>query len=143
RPRRRPSQTGPHRPPADPRGRRDRDRGERLRRAGRGQGIWTWSRGDGTTVAADGTQVETYIDNLLAETSIRYGGVGGIACHYAADTYDDLRCGPAPASRVNRLGRLNTAEAAVPRRHSSSSGAREAARARPQARGPSPRRRPR
>ena len=29
--------------------------------------------GDGTTVAADGTQVETYIDNLLAETSIRYG----------------------------------------------------------------------
>ncbi|MBA8953172.1 hypothetical protein HNR61_004822 [Actinomadura namibiensis] len=30
--------------------------------------------GDGTAVAADGTQVETYIDNLLAETSIRYGG---------------------------------------------------------------------
>ena len=29
--------------------------------------------GDGTSVAADGTQVETYIDNLLAETSIRYG----------------------------------------------------------------------
>jgi hypothetical protein len=29
--------------------------------------------GDGTAVAADGTQVETYIDNLLAETSIRYG----------------------------------------------------------------------
>jgi TnpA family transposase len=25
--------------------------------------------GDGTAVAADGTQVETYIDNLLAETS--------------------------------------------------------------------------
>jgi TnpA family transposase len=34
--------------------------------------------GDGTTVAADGTQVGTYIDNLLAETSIRYGGVGGL-----------------------------------------------------------------
>jgi hypothetical protein len=33
--------------------------------------------GDGTTVAADGTQAETYIGNLLAETSIRYGGVGG------------------------------------------------------------------
>ena len=32
--------------------------------------------GDGTAVAADGTQVKTYIDNLLAETSIRYGGVG-------------------------------------------------------------------
>jgi TnpA family transposase len=38
-------------------------------------------------VAADGTQVETYIDNLLAETSIRYGGVGGIAYHYISDTY--------------------------------------------------------
>ena len=43
--------------------------------------------GDGTSVAADGTQVETYVDNLLAETSIRYGGVGGIAYHYVADTY--------------------------------------------------------
>ncbi|GII05572.1 hypothetical protein Pta02_75800 [Planobispora takensis] len=43
--------------------------------------------GDGTAVAADGTHVETYIDNLLAETSIRYGGVGGIAYHYVADTY--------------------------------------------------------
>jgi TnpA family transposase len=43
--------------------------------------------GDGTTVAADGTHVETYIDNLLAETSIRYGGVGGIAYHYVSDTY--------------------------------------------------------
>ena len=43
--------------------------------------------GDGTAVAADGTQVETYIDNLLAESSIRYGGVGGIAYHYVSDTY--------------------------------------------------------
>ena len=43
--------------------------------------------GDGTTVAADGTQVETYIDNLPAETSIRYGGVGGIAYSYVSDTY--------------------------------------------------------
>ncbi|MDA8370094.1 MAG: transposase, partial [Nocardiopsaceae bacterium] len=43
--------------------------------------------GDGTSVAADGTQVETYVDNLLAETSIRYGGVGGIAYHYVSDTY--------------------------------------------------------
>ena len=43
--------------------------------------------GDGTAVAADGTQVETYIDNLLAETSIRYGGVGGIVYHYISDTY--------------------------------------------------------
>jgi TnpA family transposase len=43
--------------------------------------------GDGTSVAADGTQVDTYIDNLLAETSIRYGGFGGIAYHYISDTY--------------------------------------------------------
>ncbi|MEU6782026.1 Tn3 family transposase [Nonomuraea angiospora] len=43
--------------------------------------------GDGSTVAADGTQVDTYIDNLLAETSIRYGGFGGIAYHYISDTY--------------------------------------------------------
>ncbi|HEY7432324.1 MAG TPA: Tn3 family transposase [Streptosporangiaceae bacterium] len=42
--------------------------------------------GDGTAVAAEGTQVETYIDNLLAETSIRYG-TGGIAYHYVSDTY--------------------------------------------------------
>ena len=34
--------------------------------------------GDGSVVAADGTQVDTFIDNLLAETSIRYGGTGGI-----------------------------------------------------------------
>ena len=43
--------------------------------------------GDGAAVAADGTQVETFIDNLLAETSIRYGGTGGIAYHYISDTY--------------------------------------------------------
>src|SRR6266851_4323518 len=33
--------------------------------------------GDGSVVAADGTQVDTFIGNLLAETSIRYGGTGG------------------------------------------------------------------
>ena len=33
-------------------------------------GIW----GDGTVVAADGSQVNTWENNLLAETSIRYGG---------------------------------------------------------------------
>ncbi|MGH3547749.1 MAG: Tn3 family transposase [Pseudonocardiaceae bacterium] len=43
--------------------------------------------GDGTAVAADGTQIDTYIDNLLAESSIRYGGIGGIAYHYVSDTY--------------------------------------------------------
>jgi hypothetical protein len=35
----------------------------------------------------DGSTVDTYIDNLLAETSIRYGGFGGIAYHYISDTY--------------------------------------------------------
>jgi TnpA family transposase len=43
--------------------------------------------GDGSVVAADGTQVETFIDNLLAETSIRYGGTGGIAYYHVSDTY--------------------------------------------------------
>ncbi|MGK3110353.1 Tn3 family transposase [Streptomyces sp. WAC05858] len=33
--------------------------------------------GDGTAAAADGTHMDTYLDNLLAETSVRYGtGVG-------------------------------------------------------------------
>jgi hypothetical protein len=35
--------------------------------------------GDGTTVAADGSQIDTWENNLLAETSVRYGGYGGIA----------------------------------------------------------------
>ena len=34
-------------------------------------GIW----GDGSMVAADGSQVDTWENNLLAETSVRYGGV--------------------------------------------------------------------
>ena len=43
--------------------------------------------GDGTSVAADGTQVDTLIDNLLAESHIRYRGYGGIAYHHIADNY--------------------------------------------------------
>ena len=43
--------------------------------------------GDGTSVAADGTQVDTLIDNLLAESHIRYGGYGGISYHHIADNY--------------------------------------------------------
>jgi hypothetical protein len=46
--------------------------------------------GDGTSVAADGTQVDTLIDNLLAESHIRYGGYGGyggIAYPHIADNY--------------------------------------------------------
>ncbi|MFF8385598.1 Tn3 family transposase [Streptomyces kanasensis] len=43
--------------------------------------------GDGTTVAADGTHMDTYLDNLLSETSVRYGKPGGIAYHHVSDTY--------------------------------------------------------
>ena len=43
--------------------------------------------GDGASVAADGTQIDTFIENLVAESSIRYGGYGGIAYHHVADTY--------------------------------------------------------
>ncbi len=43
--------------------------------------------GDGTAVAADGTHMDIYLDNLLAETSVRYGKPGGIAYHHISDTY--------------------------------------------------------
>ncbi|MFD9569091.1 Tn3 family transposase [Streptomyces sp. NPDC059982] len=43
--------------------------------------------GNGTTAAADGTHMDTYPDNLLAETSVRYGAVGGIAYHHISDLY--------------------------------------------------------
>jgi TnpA family transposase len=43
--------------------------------------------GDASSVAADGTQIDTLIDNLLAESHIRYGGYGGIAYHHVADNY--------------------------------------------------------
>ena len=43
--------------------------------------------GDASSVAADGTMVETLLDNLLAERHIRYGGYGGIAYHHVADDY--------------------------------------------------------
>ncbi|MCX5096319.1 transposase [Streptomyces sp. NBC_00365] len=46
--------------------------------------------GDGTAVAADGTHMDTYLDNLLAETSVRYGKPGGIAYHHVSDTYNAL-----------------------------------------------------
>ncbi|MFB7511351.1 Tn3 family transposase, partial [Streptomyces broussonetiae] len=46
--------------------------------------------GDGTAVAADGTHMDTYPNNLVAETSIRYGRPGGIAYHHVADTYISL-----------------------------------------------------
>jgi len=43
--------------------------------------------GDGNGVATDGTQYDIYVDNLIAEYHIRYGGYGGIAYHYIADNY--------------------------------------------------------
>ncbi|WP_280641136.1 Tn3 family transposase [Streptomyces afghaniensis] len=43
--------------------------------------------GDGTAVAADGTLMDTYLDSLLSETSVRYGKPGGIAYHHVSDTY--------------------------------------------------------
>jgi TnpA family transposase len=43
--------------------------------------------GDARSVAADGTQWDTLLDNLLAERHIRYGGYGGIAYHHVADNY--------------------------------------------------------
>jgi TnpA family transposase len=43
--------------------------------------------GDGKTAAADGSQIDTWENNLLAETSIRYGGYGGIAYRHISNTY--------------------------------------------------------
>jgi TnpA family transposase len=43
--------------------------------------------GDGHAAAVDGSQIDTWENNLLAETSIRYGGFGGIAFRLVSDTY--------------------------------------------------------
>jgi TnpA family transposase len=43
--------------------------------------------GDASAVAVDGTKYEIYVDNLVAEFHIRYGGYGAIAYHYVADNY--------------------------------------------------------
>ncbi len=45
--------------------------------------IW----GQGHVAAADGSEIDTWNDNLLAESSIRYGGYGGIAYRHISDTY--------------------------------------------------------
>lgn len=42
---------------------------------------------DGSVAAVDGTMMDAAVDNLLAETSIRYGGYGGTAHHLVADAY--------------------------------------------------------
>lgn len=36
---------------------------------------------------ADGSQIDTWDDNLLAESHIRYGGYGGIGYRHVSDTY--------------------------------------------------------
>lgn len=46
-------------------------------------GMW----GDGHVVAVDGSQIETWDNNILAESHIRYGGYGGIAFRHISDTY--------------------------------------------------------
>jgi TnpA family transposase len=43
--------------------------------------------GDGQAAAVDGSQIETWEKNLLAESSIRYGGFDGIAFRLISDTY--------------------------------------------------------
>ncbi|WP_328591774.1 transposase [Candidatus Frankia alpina] len=43
--------------------------------------------GDGRTAGTDGSQIDTWEDTLLAETSVRYGGYGGIAFRHISDTY--------------------------------------------------------
>jgi TnpA family transposase len=46
--------------------------------------------GDGSRAGVGGTQIDTWGGNLLAETSIRYGGYGGIACRLISGTYTAL-----------------------------------------------------
>lgn len=48
--------------------------------------------GSGKSVAADGTKIDIYEQNLLAEYHIRYGSYGCIAYHHIADNYR-LRAG--------------------------------------------------
>ncbi len=43
--------------------------------------------GDGQTAAVDGSQIDTWENNLLAESHIRYGGFGGLAFRLVSDTY--------------------------------------------------------
>jgi len=45
--------------------------------------------GDGSVAGADGSQISTWENNLLAETSIRYGSVGKIAYRHISDTACD------------------------------------------------------
>ena len=46
-------------------------------------GVW----GTGQVAGTDGSQIETWANNLLAESHIRYGGYGGLAMRHISDTY--------------------------------------------------------
>ncbi|KMP25680.1 transposase [Bacillus cereus] len=43
--------------------------------------------GTGKVASADGTKHDMYIENLVSEYHIRYGGYGGLAYHHVADNY--------------------------------------------------------
>jgi TnpA family transposase len=43
--------------------------------------------GDGQVVAVDGSRLETWENNLRAESHIRYGGYGGLAMRFVSDSY--------------------------------------------------------
>jgi TnpA family transposase len=43
--------------------------------------------GDGQVVATDGSQIDTWENNLPAESHIRYGGFGGLAMRHISNTY--------------------------------------------------------
>lgn len=64
--------------------------------------------------AADGTHMDTYLDNLLSETSVMYGEPGGIAYRHVSDTCIALfphviPCGVWEAVHIIE-GLLNTSE---------------------------------
>ncbi len=70
--------------------------------------------GGGSVVATDGSQISTWENSLLAETSIRYGGVGKIAYRHVSDCYIALftrfiPCGvPTADDRAKALNLLPT-----------------------------------
>ncbi|GAA1994135.1 hypothetical protein GCM10009838_67980 [Catenulispora subtropica] len=43
--------------------------------------------GDGQTAAVDGSQIDTWENNLLAESHVRYGGFGALAFRLVSDNY--------------------------------------------------------
>ncbi|WP_184759455.1 Tn3 family transposase [Streptosporangium album] len=60
------------------------------------------ARCDGKTVAADGSQIDTWENNLLGETSTRYGG---IAYRHVSNTHVAAGWATTPARTASRSGR--------------------------------------